>query len=72
MCETGSEYHAMIQPQLEGKSPFKPSISDVTGDKIEEDLHDAYWQKNLETPVFLRSAIARIVECFDTIAILEV
>ncbi|KAL6819974.1 hypothetical protein V8C40DRAFT_252040 [Trichoderma camerunense] len=44
----------MIQPQLEDKSPLKPSFFNVTGDKIEEHLHDSYWQKNLETPVFFQ------------------
>ncbi|OPB36247.1 hypothetical protein A0O28_0110230 [Trichoderma guizhouense] len=68
MSETGSEYHAMIQPQLEDKSPLKPSFFNVTGDKIEEHLHDSYWQQNLETSVFFRSAVAPIVEYFDTIA----
>lgn len=68
MSESGSEYHAMIQPQLEDKSPLKPYFFNVTGNKIEEHLHDSYWQENLETPVFFRSAVAPIVEYFDTIA----
>ncbi|PTB60051.1 hypothetical protein M431DRAFT_502192 [Trichoderma harzianum CBS 226.95] len=42
MSETGSEYHAMIQPQLEDKSPLKLSFFNVTGDKIKEHLHDLY------------------------------
>ncbi|PKK41979.1 hypothetical protein CI102_13876 [Trichoderma harzianum] len=42
MSETGSEYHAMIQPQLEDKSPLKLSFFNVTGDKIKEHLHDSY------------------------------
>ncbi|KAL7916704.1 polyketide synthase [Trichoderma velutinum] len=72
MREIGSEYHAMIQPVLEGKSPLKPFFSSVTGDRTEQHLDAAYWQKNLESPVLFRSAVARIVEHFDNVAFLEV
>lgn len=41
MWEIGSEYHAMIKPQLEGKSPLKHFFPSGTGDEIEGHLHDA-------------------------------
>lgn len=40
MWEIGSEYHAMIKPQLEGKSPLKDFFPSGTRDEIEGHLHD--------------------------------
>ncbi|UKZ74592.1 hypothetical protein TrVFT333_002262 [Trichoderma virens FT-333] len=71
MREIGSEYQAMIQPELEGKSPLKPFFFSITGDGTEQHLDASYWQKNLESPVLFKSAVARIVEHFDSVAFLE-
>ncbi|UKZ48040.1 hypothetical protein TrVGV298_002276 [Trichoderma virens] len=40
--------------------------------EIMEYIHASYWQKNLESPVLFKSAVARIVEHFDNVAFLEV
>ncbi|PNP58351.1 hypothetical protein THARTR1_01866 [Trichoderma harzianum] len=62
MRKVGSEYHDMIPPELEGKSPLKPFFSIATGDGIKQHLGDAYWQKNLESPILFGSAVAHIIE----------
>ncbi|KAJ5104223.1 Acyl transferase/acyl hydrolase/lysophospholipase [Penicillium argentinense] len=63
MGEIGSCYRALIE-NISPKTPQKPFFSSVEDGLLRCDSHfgPEYWQKNLESPVKFRSAIATILQ----------
>ncbi|ROT42957.1 hypothetical protein SODALDRAFT_288666 [Sodiomyces alkalinus F11] len=74
MQEIGNDYHAMIEPHLEGKQAIKPFFSSVTGTGVPEErkLDAKYWQQNLQSPVLFSPAVAGILTHFKNPAFVEI
>ncbi|KAF9880614.1 hypothetical protein CkaCkLH20_01656 [Colletotrichum karsti] len=74
MGEIGDQYHAMIEPHLQGQRPSKAFFSSVTGvGEPESDVLGAkYWQKNLQQPVLFNSAVAGILKHVKNPAFIEI
>ncbi|KAF1990145.1 hypothetical protein K402DRAFT_371161 [Aulographum hederae CBS 113979] len=64
MVEVGEDYHSLIKDKVIGKDPKVLYFSSVTGDllKHDESLGARYWQKNLESPVLFRTALASMLK----------
>lgn len=74
MREIGEEYSSVVTRDLPvGRKPSKPFFSSVYGTgKQEQSLLDAaYWQKNLESPVLFKAAVAGILGQYENVAFLE-
>lgn len=74
MREIGPDYHAMIEPHLEGRQAVKPFFSSVTGtgEPEQRKLDAKYWQQNLESPVLFNPAVAGVLKHFKNPAFIEV
>jgi acyl transferase domain-containing protein/SAM-dependent methyltransferase len=74
MREVGGEYAEALLRDVQGNPPSVPFFSSVTGSgKPEEVALDAkYWQRNLESPVLFKSAIAGVLDQVDNVTFLEV
>ena len=64
MAEIGEEYYQLIEQRVISKEPSKLFFSSVTGDLLtkKDRLGARYWQKNLESPVLFRTAVASILQ----------
>lgn len=64
MVEIGEAYHRLIQHRVAGKEPTKLFFSSVTGNLLtkQEILGARYWQRNLESPVLFRTAVANLLQ----------
>ncbi|KAI1864640.1 hypothetical protein JX265_008364 [Neoarthrinium moseri] len=74
MQEIGNDYHAMIEPYLEGRQAAKPFFSSVTGTGQPEErkLDGKYWQQNLQSPVLFSPAVAGVLKHFKNPAFIEI
>jgi acyl transferase domain-containing protein/SAM-dependent methyltransferase len=64
MVEIGDAYHQLIKYRVAGKEPTKLFFSSVTGNLLngQRKLDARYWQKNLESPVLFRTAVANLLQ----------
>ncbi|KAH6974491.1 hypothetical protein BKA56DRAFT_734049 [Ilyonectria sp. MPI-CAGE-AT-0026] len=74
MQEIGNDYHAMIEPHIEGKQAIKPFFSSVTGtgEPEQRKLDAKYWQQNLQSPVLFSPAVAGVLKHFKNPAFIEI
>ncbi|KAF3480301.1 polyketide synthase [Arthroderma uncinatum] len=74
MREVGDEYVEALRHDVQGKPPSVPFFSSVSGTgRPEQDSLDAkYWQRNLESPVLFKTAIAAVLDQIENVTFLEI
>ncbi|CAG8908189.1 unnamed protein product [Penicillium egyptiacum] len=74
MREVGGEYVEALLRDVQGNPPSVPFFSSVTGTgKPEQVALDAkYWQRNLESPVLFKTAIAAVLDQIENVTFLEI
>lgn len=64
MAEIGEHYLPLLENKMSEKEPTKLFFSTVTGSLLDKStpLGPRYWQRNMESPVFLRAAFSSILK----------